>query len=111
MKKNSIFIFVITLISIISISTVASTALKKTSKKLITARVIFVSDNYIEFKKGKTEIKINVTEQSKFILKDGKESNKDNITVCQYVDVYYSEQADKKTLEKVIVKKDSDCVK
>jgi hypothetical protein len=110
MKKNSIFILFAAFITIISFIIVAS-ASKRISKQLITARVIFVAENYIEFKKGKTEIKVGITDQSKFILKDGKESDKSSITVCQYVDVYYSELDGNKNLDKVVIKKESDCIK
>lgn len=111
MKKNAIFISFAVFTLIISSFTFASAVSNKINKKILTARVIFVADNYIELKKGKTEIKVNIAEYTKFISKDGKESDKNIIEVCQYVDAYYNEQSGKKNLDKIVIKKESNCVK
>jgi hypothetical protein len=110
MKKNVIAVFIISLITVSFLSLAISAALKKTNEKFFYGRVIFVSDNYIELKKGKSELVIYFTDSSMFISKDGKESAKNIVSVCQYVEAYYADGA-KKTLNRIIVKKDSDCVK
>ncbi len=111
MKKNNFFILFTVLTLIISSIGIASAVSSKLNKKVFSGRVIFVADNYIELKKGKTEIKVKISEYTKFISKDGKESDKNIIAVCQYVDAYYNEQAGTKNLDKIIIKKESDCVK
>jgi hypothetical protein len=111
MNKNVISIFCTVIALIITSAAISFAGSNKSNDKIFYGRIIFVADNYLELKKGKTEITVNITEHSRFILKNGKESDKSSIAVCQYVDAYYSEQAGKKNLDKIIIKKDSDCVK
>jgi hypothetical protein len=110
MKKNVIAVFIISLIIVTFISLEVSASAKKTNENFFSGRVIFVADNYIELKKGNTEFVIYFADSSKFISKDGKEGAKNIIRVCQYVEAYYTNGA-KKILNKIIVKKESDCVK
>lgn len=84
---------------------------KKTEVKSSTWRVINVYGDYIELKKGQTEISVYFAENTKFIAKDGTEGKKDIIMICQYVDADYRTEGTKKILNKIVVKKESDCVK
>ncbi|MFH0975011.1 MAG: hypothetical protein V1874_04425 [Spirochaetota bacterium] len=111
MKKNMLLASVAFLIFIISSINFSSAASGKLNAKIFTGRIIFVADNYIELKKGKTEIRVYIAENTKFIARDGKESGKNIIRICQYVEAYYSEESGKMNLDKIIIKKESDCVK
>ncbi len=114
MKKHVIFMFAVLLMAVSFLSFQARqdsfAASKQTNGKIFSGRVIFVADNYIELKKGNTEVTVYFADNTRFISKDGKESAKNIITVCQYIEAYYTDGA-KKILNKIIVKKESDCDK
>jgi hypothetical protein len=114
MKKNVIFMFAVLFMAVSFLSFQARqdsiAASKQANGKIFSGRVIFVADNYIELKKGNKEVTVYFADNTRFISKDGKENSKSIITVCQYIEAYYTDGA-KKILTKIIVKKESDCDK
>lgn len=102
----------ITIVAVLLISLpVLFASSKKSEVKSATWRVINIYNDYIELKKGTTEIAVYFAENTKFIAKDGTEAKKDILMICQYVDADYKTEGTKKILNKIIIKKDSDCVK
>jgi hypothetical protein len=110
MKKNVISMFAVLLVVFYFLFCSAFAAPREASEKIFSGRLIYVADNYIELKKGKAEVLVYFADNTKFISRDGKESAKDILKVCQYIEAYYSDGA-KKILNKIIIKKESDCVK
>ncbi len=110
MKKNVICVFFVLLAVFCLLFCGAFAASKKGGDRIFSGRLIFLSDDYIELKKGKAEVLVYFAENTKYISSDGKESPKNILSVCQYVEAYYTEGA-KKILNKIIIKKESDCVK
>ncbi|MBN2401047.1 MAG: hypothetical protein JXN64_01485 [Spirochaetes bacterium] len=110
MKKNSIaaVIFLLTAVAFLSYA-VPATA-KKSSEKIFSGRIIYITDNYVELKKGKTEVIVHFTDNTKYISMGRKHVTKNFLNVCQYVEAYYTDGI-KKFLNKIIVKKESDCIK
>jgi hypothetical protein len=110
MKKNVISMFTVLLTVICFLFYSAFAASLKTSEKFFSGRLIYLADNYIELKKGKAEVLVYFADNTKFISRDGKESMKDILKVCQYIEAYYTDGT-KKILNKIIIKEESDCVK
>jgi thioredoxin-related protein len=81
MKKNVIAVFIISLITVSFLFFEVSASAKKTNENLFSGRVIFVTDNYVELKKGKIELVIYFADTSKYISRDGKDLTKKN--TCQ----------------------------
>ena len=73
-KKNVISMFIFTFIaaSLLSfpVSVDSFAASKKSREKIFSGRVIFVTGDYIEVKRGKGEFKVYFSENTKFISKD-----------------------------------------
>jgi hypothetical protein len=110
MKKIYVCMFFIVFIAILFMTLGIFAVSKQSSEKMFSGRLIYVADNYIELKKGKAEVQVYFADNSKFISKDGKEGAKSILSVCQYVEAYYSDGT-KKILNKIIIKKESDCIK
>lgn len=108
MKRDRVFIITIALVllyySVLS-------ANKDLEVKSFKGRVIYLTDEFVELKRGKTEILIYFTENSRFISKDGTEKSKEIIEVCQLANAYYDKQKMKNILNKIVILKESDCIK
>lgn len=109
MKKT---IYPLSFISIAAVLLLSITfaAPQQKNTRTIYCRIINVTDEYIEVKRGKTEITLFLTEDTKYIALDGSESSRNIIEICQYVDVTYTSDGSRKILKKIVIKKESDCI-
>jgi hypothetical protein len=106
MKKISI-----TFASILIIFLIAITGFSENNLQQFSGRVINLTDEYIEVKKGRTEIILYITDDSKFIAKDGNKAGFDIIEICQYVKADYFKENSKNILDRIVITKESDCIK
>jgi len=123
MKKIKILFFAaITFILIFSISyaednTPGQPRIKKSAEKkvqpteTVQGRVIFLNNESIEIKKGSTEITLYFKDGAIFVNKTGEEKTIEIIKLCQNVKALYTREGDKNILQKIIVLKDSNCIK
>ena len=105
--KKTLFITITAIFLSISILPAA----KQIKDKSFKGRVIFVSNDYIEVKRGRAELIVHFTDKTIFVAKDGSEKNKEIIEICQVVKALYNKEQNKNILSKVIVLKESDCIK
>lgn len=108
MKKYIPVSFIAVFIVFASVLTAVS---KNNDAKLIRCRIINVTDEFIEVKKGRNELTLYTQEDTKYVSKDGEESGREIIEICQYVDVYYKTEDSRKILSKIVITKESDCIK
>ena len=108
MKKYILISFIAVLIVFISGLVAFS---KSNDAKLIKCRIINVADEFIEVKKGRTELVLYASDHTKYITIDGAEAGRDIIEICQYVDVYYKTEGNQRILNKIVIRKESDCIK
>lgn len=108
MKKYIPIAFIAVFIIFISGMAVLS---RSNNSKIIKYRIIDVTDEYIEVKKGRTELTLYTSEDTVYIAKDGTETDGAIIEICQYVNVYYTTQGNQKLLKKIVIIKESDCIK
>lgn len=73
-------------------------------------RVIFLSDDYIEVKRGRIEVLLYYSDKTKFVKLDGTENGKNIIKICQYVRARYTKDK-KNKLDEIVILKESDCIK
>ncbi len=105
--KKTLFITITAIF--LSISILSAT--KQINDKSFKGRVIFVSNDYIEVKRGRAELIIHYTDNTVFVAKDGSEKDKKIIEICQVVKALYNKEQNKNLLSKIIVLKESDCIK
>ncbi|MBN2038469.1 MAG: hypothetical protein JW864_00400 [Spirochaetes bacterium] len=108
MKKYISISFIAVLFVFISNLTVFP---KTGDSKIIRCRIININTETIEVKKGRTEHTFYLTEDTNYIAKDGSEADRSIIEICQYVSVYYKTEGQKKILNKIVIIKESDCIK
>ena len=84
---------------------------KLPAAETFTGRVIFLNNEAIEIKKGGTEITLNFKDGTIFVNMAGEEKNIDIIKLCQNVKAFYTKEGNKNILQKIIVIKESNCVK
>ena len=108
MKRNIIFFATI---SILLLSLLALLPAEKTSDKTFKGRVIFLTDNFIELKRGEIETILYLSENTEFISKDGTGGGKNIIEICQVAKAFYQIEGGKNILNKIVVIKESDCIK
>lgn len=121
MKKTILFsaiaIMIMFSISYAEDNTAGQPQVKKSAENNLNAaetilgRVIFLNNEVIEIKKGKTEITLNLKDGTIFVNKAGEEKNIDIIRLCQNVKAFYTKEGDKNILQKIIVLKESNCIK
>ncbi len=111
-KRRVISLAVLTGIMIFSLSFAEEkSAEKKSPAETFSGRVIFLDNNSIEIKKGRTEITLNFNDDTVFVDKSGEEKNIDIIKLCQNVKAVYTKEGDKNILQKIKVIKESNCEK
>jgi len=74
-------------------------------------RVIDVADGWFEVKKGRTELRVHFAEGTAVVLPDGGEGKAADVRLCQRVAVTYTRADGKNSAVKVVITKESDCVK
>ena len=123
MKKIKILFFAaIAFILFFSISyaednTPGQPRIKKSAEKkvqpteTVQGRVIFLNNESIEIKKGSTEITLYFKDGAIFVNKAGEEKTIEIIKLCQNVKALYTREGDNNILQKIIVLKDSNCIK
>ncbi len=79
--------------------------------KQFKGRVIFCSEEFVELKRGKTELKLYFAEGTQVLGLDGKAAERSLIEPCQYVSASYETKDKKKYLVNIQVTKESDCKK
>jgi hypothetical protein len=84
---------------------------KSQAAETFRGRVIFLNSGQIEIKNGKAEITFNFKDSTIFVSKTGEEKNKDILALCQTVKAFYILEGDKNLLQKIIVQKESNCIK
>jgi hypothetical protein len=103
MKKFILFTLILAFYNVNSLEA-------KSGQKVFKGRVISVSSESVEIKRGKYE-KILFFDESTKVLKNNAEASKSDIEVCQLVKAYFSVEGKKYTLTKIEIMKESDCVK
>ena len=81
----------------------------KAKTKIFCGKVIYTTDDYIEIKRGKTEILFYFTEYTKYIKKDKTEGGKELIEICQKVEAHYIKKNKMNILDKILILKESYC--
>lgn len=74
-------------------------------------RIIYIDDNLIEVKKGKTELLFYFQDDTVCVSADGETGGKEILENCQNVRVIYTVKNADNILLKVIVLKESNCYK
>ncbi len=108
MGKKKVFIITSAAV-LLSFSILFATG--KSKDKSFRGRVIYLSNDYVEVKRGKTELLIYFTDSTVFVSKEGNEKDKEIIKICQVVKAQYSKETEKNILNKIIVIKESNCIK
>ncbi len=72
--------------------------------------IIFLGNDSIEIKKGKSEVSLQLTQNSKIIY-HGKETDRRFLQICQKVIASYVSADGKKELTKLEIVKDSYCIR
>jgi len=88
---------------------VCTAAFSQKGQKQFKGRVIFSSDEFVELKRGKAEMKLYFSEGTQVLGLDGKAAEKSLIEPCQYVSASYETKDKKRYLVKIRVTKESDC--
>jgi hypothetical protein len=107
---NRIIILLI-FISAFSITFIRTAANGKEQTKTFKGEIINFTDEYIELKKGKKDITLYFSDNSKIISPDGKKAGKDIIAPCQIAKAYYINQDGKKIIVKLKIMKINKCRK
>lgn len=79
-------------------------------EKSIRGRLIYVHNDYIEIKQGKSEFILYWGEGST-VVKSGSEMTRNDLYVCQIVKVDYKENQGRLEIIKVNIVRESDCLK
>ncbi|MDY6932610.1 MAG: hypothetical protein SVZ03_00130 [Spirochaetota bacterium] len=82
---------------------------REAKKKIFHGRVICVNSDNIEIKRGKIELILYFTENTRYIKMDKTEGSKGIIEICQEVKAYYIKEKKKNMLVKIVILKNSDC--
>lgn len=93
-------------ISLIFFTNVSASAVKMRS---FSGRVIFVSEKYIEMKRGSKEIILYKAETLKVAGKSS-DTGKTAVEICQYAKAEYVKQNGRNVLTKLVITAESDCV-
>ena len=96
-------------ILIFFISSYGQFSLCKDKDKIFRGRVIYITDDYIEIKRGKTEKIIYFTDKTRFIKRNKTEDGRDIIEICQVVKAHYMLESNKNILNKIHILKESNC--
>mgnify|MGYP001355744718 CR=1 FL=1 len=72
--------------------------------------IINSSDSFIEVKKGRKEVTLHWTENSK-ILKDGQAAEREAVNICQSVEAIYVKKNGKKVLVSLDILSEGYCTK
>ncbi|HDP80977.1 MAG TPA: hypothetical protein ENN21_09070 [Spirochaetes bacterium] len=103
-------LFILTLAMTLFANGVSAGSGKAPIKKF-SGRVIDVADGWFEVKKGRTELTVHFAEGTAIVLPDGGEGKVADVRLCQRVEVIYTRTDGKNAVVKVVITKESDCVK
>ena len=107
LKKNINIIIIIILYFFTSV--VYNNAKEKQNR--FNGKVIYLSDNLVELKKGNAEVVFYFSDITMFLDKDGSKGGKDIIEICQFVNANYLVKNRKNVLKRIKIVKDSCCIK